>query len=170
MKKINQNNFFIGLLALLFLLGGCGYTTKAFFLPSSIQSVFIETFSNSTDEHNLENELRKKLIEAFQNDGNLQITSSSDADTLLTGSIIRYDRQAMRYSNDESVQEYRLTITVNFEFKERVSEEIVVKADNFTGDASFYLTGSLAKSEKSARTDAVEDLSHRILNKIITLW
>ncbi|MFH1061577.1 MAG: LptE family protein [Candidatus Omnitrophota bacterium] len=149
---------------------GCGYTTKAYNLPSSIKTVYIDTFANNSDEPNIENELRVKLANAFQDEGHIKITDKAAADTILTGKINSYARQAMRYANDETIEEYRLTITVNFEFKQVVSQEIIVKANNFTADTSYYLSGSSAKSEKSARTDAIDELAHRILNKIVTLW
>ncbi len=149
---------------------GCGYTTQAYNLPSSIKTVYIETFTNNSDQPNLENELRIRLSEAFQDEGHIKITSKENADTILSGKINAYDRQAMRYANDETVEEYRLSIAVDFEFKQKLSQEVVVKADSFYADTSYYISGSLAKSEKSARTDTVNELAHRILNKIVTLW
>lgn len=154
----------------IFILTGCGYTTKAYFLPSSIKNVYIETFENKTDQPNLENELRTKLISTFQIDGNLEIASVDEADTLLQGEVVGYSRQAMRYENNEAVQEYRLSVAVNFEFIERSTGKKIVQASNFSGDASFYLTGSSAGSESQARDEALVNLSRRILNKVITLW
>ena len=140
------------------------------FLPASFKTVHIETFQNNTDQVALENKLRTELISDFQNDGNLRISSPDDADVILKGEIISYSRHALRYSNDESVQEYRLNIVVNFKFINQETNEIVVKADNFAGNTDFFLTGASAISESSALTDAIDDLSRRILNKIITLW
>ena len=149
---------------------GCGYTTKANNLPAHIKSVYIETWKNETDQPNLENELRTALIAAVQEGGELLIASADDADAVLKGRITGYSRQALRYQNDEAVQEYRLSILASFEFIDRRTEKIIVKADNFSGDTTFYLSGSSAKTETSARADALTDISRRILNKIMTLW
>lgn len=165
-KKLIFNVF----LSFLILSQGCGYTTKAYFLPSQIRSVYIEIFHNQTDQPNLETDLRTKLVSAFQNDGNLKIVAKEDADVILKGELVEYSRQALRYANDEAVREYRLNISVNFEFFNVSNNEIIVKENNFMGDTSFYLTGSSAKSESSARQEALDDLAHRILNRIITLW
>ncbi|MBU4305499.1 MAG: hypothetical protein KJ893_07775 [Candidatus Omnitrophica bacterium] len=151
-------------------LGGCGYTTKACFLPTSIRSVYVETFQNDTDQPNLENELRTRLIAFFQNDGNLKIASADDADAVLKGKLLRYSRQALRYANDETIEEYRLVVSAKFEFIDRASKETVVKADDFPADTSYFLQGSSAKSESTARSDVLDELSRRIVNKIITLW
>ncbi len=167
MKKNNVFNIFI---FLLLFISGCGYTTKAYFLPSSIKGVNIQTFKNNTDEPNLENELKTKLVSVFQDDGHLRIASSDEADAYLRGEIIGYTRQAMRYASDEAVQEYRLIISVNFEFIERSSGKPIVKANNFSGNASYYLSGAAAKSETRARAEALDNLSRLMLNKIITLW
>ena len=149
---------------------GCGYSAKVYNLPASIDSVYVQTFANHTDEPKLENELMTKLVDSFQNDGHLFITANDQADAVLKGEIVGYTRQAMRYSSDESVQEYRLNITVNFEFIDLSSGKPIVKANDFSGNASYYLSGVNAKSETAARTEAIENLSRLMLNKIITLW
>ena len=166
MRNLLLNCFLSGCL----ILGGCGYTTNAFFLPAHIKTVYVETFQNKSDQPNLENDLRAKLIETVQNDGNLKIAPEDEADTVLRGELTGYTRQALRYLNDEAVQEYRITVTVNFNFFDRKNNTNIVKADGFSGDTSYYLSGSKAKSESAARSDALDDLAHRILNKVITLW
>ncbi|MCG2710839.1 MAG: LPS assembly lipoprotein LptE [Candidatus Omnitrophica bacterium] len=168
MKKTNAFNL---LICLALFISGCGYTAKAYYLPSSMKSVYIQTLINKTEEPNLENELKTKLVAAFQNDGNLAIAANNDAaDAHLKGEIVGYTRQVMRYTSDESVQEYKLNITVNFEFIDLSSGKPIVKADNFSGNACYYLSGANAKSETSARAEALDNLSRLMLNKIITLW
>ncbi|MFH1093311.1 MAG: LptE family protein [Candidatus Omnitrophota bacterium] len=167
---MKKNNAFNILICLFLFLSGCGYTAKAYNLPSSIKSVYIQTLKNNTEEPNLENELKTKLVAVFQNDGNLTIASNDQADAQIKGQIVAYTRQAMRYASDASVQEYRLNITVNFEFIDLSSGKPIVKADNFSGNASYYLSGANAKSESNARAEALDNLSRLMLNKIITLW
>ena len=158
------------LICAILLISGCGYTTKTCFLPSHIGSVYIETFQNQTDQPNLDNLLRSKLISTFQNDGNLKIAPLNSADTILQGQIIGYTRQALRYEDDEAIREYRLQIVVNFKFQDLVKDTVLVEETNFDGDTTFYLTGSSAKTESSARDDALDDLSLNILNSATTLW
>lgn len=167
---MKKNNTFNVLICLLLFLGGCGYTTKVYYLTSPINSLFIQTLKNSTNEPNLENELKTKLVAAFQNNGHLEIASNDEADAILKGEIIGYSRQAMRYLDDESIQEYRLNITVNFEFVDLSTGKPIVKADNFSGNASYYLSGANAKSESQARLEALDNLSRLMLNKIIISW
>jgi hypothetical protein len=149
---------------------GCGYTVSAYFLPDHLHSIHIETFQNKTDQHNLENGLRPQLITAFQNEGHLAITIPDQADTILSGQIIDYAREALRYHDDERIREYRLRITVNFKLYDKVKDEVVVQDNNFSGDTTFYLTGATAKSEAEALDECLADLAKRILNRIITLW
>ena len=167
LKRINIFNI---LICCILFVSGCGYTTKAYNLPSSIKSVYIQTLKNKTNEPNLENELKTKLIASFQDDGHLHIAPNDEADAVFKGEIIRYTRQAMRYTSDASVQEYRLNIVVNFQFIDLSSGKTIVKASNFSGNASYYLSGAKAKSEITARAEALENLSRLMLNKIITLW
>ena len=149
---------------------GCAYTTQTYFLPAGIQTVHIATFENKTDQPNIENELRLKIISAFQNDGNLKIVPLSEADAVLTGTVKDYSRQPLRYINNESVREYRLQIGVDFEFNALLENKIIVKENNFFGDSSFYLTGDSVAAERQARCSALDDLASRVLNRIVTLW
>ena len=167
---MKRTKAFIIFICCILFVSGCGYTTKAYYLPNSIKTVYIQTLVNKTYEPNLENELKTKLIASFQDDGHLDITPHDEADAHLKGEIIGYSRQAMRYTSDESVQEYRLNITVNFEFIDLSSGKPIVKANNFSGNASYYLSGANAKSETTSRAEALDNLSPLMLNKIITLW
>ena len=167
MKKILN---FSSILLCLLLISGCGYTVKANFLPSYLKTVYVETFHNGTDQPNLENEFRTKIISMIQDEGSLSIVSQEDADAVLTGELADYYRHALRYSNDDAVREYRLGIVASFKFFDKKNNKVIVKDNNLSGDTTFYLTGSLAASEDNARIDALEDLSRQMLNKILTLW
>jgi outer membrane lipopolysaccharide assembly protein LptE/RlpB len=161
---------YLSLLFSLVLSGGCGYTTRAYNLPPRIKTVYVDTFANQSDQPNIENELRIRLSSEFQDEGHMNITSKNKADAVLTGKVISYSRQAVRFLNDETIQEYRLTISVDFEFADAQTGEVIVSAENFSGDTSYFITGANSKSESTARTDAINELSRRILNKIVTLW
>ncbi|MBU0635057.1 MAG: hypothetical protein KKB82_06200 [Candidatus Omnitrophica bacterium] len=157
------------LLCVLFI-SGCGYTTKASFLPRHITSIYIDNFRNNTDQPNLENEFRPQLISFFQKDGNLKIAALDDASSIVRGKLVGYSRDVVRYAEDDVVRQYRLTIAVDFEFVDLTNNEVKIEAANFTGDTEFFLTGSSAKTEESARKEALEDLAKNIVNKVITLW
>ncbi|MFH2137042.1 MAG: LptE family protein [Candidatus Omnitrophota bacterium] len=166
--KINKLSYILYIVFIF--IQGCGYTTKANFLPTHIKSVYIETFKNNTDQPNLENEFRTKMIATVQDDGNLIIVSADEADTVLKGQIINYYRQGLRYSNDDAIREYRLGIVTSFEFIDNSTDKAIVKDPSFAGDTTFYVTGTLLTSEDNARKDALNDLATRMLNKILTLW
>lgn len=154
----------------LFFVAGCGYAVKANFLPAYLKTVYVETFHNGTDQPNLENEFRVKIIAMIQDEGSLSIASPEDADAILKGELVDYYRHPLRYSNDEAVREYRLGIVAAFEFIDKKSKNTIVTDPSFVGDTTFYLTGSLATSEDNARIDALEDLARSMLTKILTLW
>ena len=150
---------------------GCGYTTRANQLPSHISTIYIAPLTNATDQPNIESNLRAELTAVFQNDGNLRVVNAeSEADSVLRGSVSGYDRQAVRYQDDKSVQEYRLVISLDFEFLDTGTQKALVRENKFSGDTSFYLAGSKAISESTARDNTLKDLSRRVLNRIVTLW
>ncbi|MCM8813747.1 MAG: LPS assembly lipoprotein LptE [Candidatus Omnitrophica bacterium] len=149
---------------------GCGYTARPNFLPKHISTVYIDTFFNNTDQQGLENEFRAALTRMIQQDGNLQLVDRERAAAVIQGRMAAYTRQPLRYNDDETVREYRVVVVVDFEFIDQVNKQPVVQEKNFAGDAAYYLSGSLAGSEASAREAAVQDLSRRLLNRVFTLW
>ena len=162
------------------LITGCGYTTKST-LPSNIKTIHVETFKNNIDfaaegRRNLylpllEIKVRNAVINRFLFDGNLKIAEADKADLVLKGQLLSYDRSALRYTDNDDVQEYRIHITV---FLEMWSAHNVVAADwtesSFVGEATYFVTGASARSEEAAVEDALTDLARRIVERTVEDW
>lgn len=162
---------------------GCGYTTGAL-LPASIKTIYVKTFVNKIDitaelsetseyktySHLLEVDITKEIIDRFIYDGNLRVVEEGDADLVLRGELIDYSRQPLRYDPDDEVEEYRLVLTTNLTLYNAQKEEIMWEEKGFVGDASYFTTGSLATSEDTALTKAIEDLARRIVERTIEWW
>ena len=161
------------------LFSGCGYTTKST-LPKSIKTIRVEPFKNSINYtvgtgRNiyfplLEVKARNAVIDRFLLDGNLKVVEPHEADLILKGELKRYQRTALRYTDDDDVQEYRVHVTVSFEMSKAQSGELSWKETNFVGEATYFVTGSSAKSEESAVDDAILDLARRIVERTIEDW
>ena len=106
------------------LFSGCGYTTKST-LPKSIKTIHIDRLKNSIDfttgtNRNvylplLEVDVRNAIVDRFLFDGNLKIAEPQMADLVLKGELTQYSRSALRYTDDDDVEEYRVQITVSLE-------------------------------------------------------
>lgn len=157
----------------------CGYTTRST-LPSSLKTIYVETFKNNIDfavegRRNLylpllEVNVRNAVINRFLFDGNLKIADADKADLILKGQLLSYDRTALRYADNGDVQEYRIHIMVSLELYNAQKQETSWTESGFVGEATYFVTGALAKSEETAVTDAITDLARRIVERTVEDW
>ncbi|MDD5005081.1 MAG: LptE family protein [Candidatus Omnitrophica bacterium] len=162
---------------------GCGYTTRAYVGP--YKTIYIAPFKNSINIASekatysnyltyyplLESAITQAVVDRFILDGSLKVVKESDADVVLKGELISYDRNPLRYAaNNEDATEYRITLTVNMGFYRGKDGTEISKKNGFSGDTSYFITGSQAKSEKAALDDAIKDLARRIVEDFVEVW
>ncbi|MCA9401932.1 MAG: LptE family protein [Candidatus Omnitrophica bacterium] len=160
-------------------LSGCGYTTSSN-LAGHLKTIHVETFKNKIkfsqeDQRNiylplLEVDVRNAVIDRYLFDGNLKIAERSQADLVLRGSLIGYQRDPLRYTDSDDVQEYRVRIIVSLELYDQVKQTVMWSETGFAGEADYFVTGSQASTEESAVKDATIDLARRIVERTIENW
>ena len=177
MKRYLFSLVFISLL----IVSGCGYTTTGCTLPSYMKKINVEKFENdinfsSESQRNvylplLEVNVRNAVVNRFLFDGNLKISDDpAMADLVLSGKLKNYERGGLRYTDNEDVQEYRIYITVAIQLLDKRDNTVVWKEDNFTGEATYFVTGPQATTEEGAVTKAIDDLARRIVERTIENW
>ena len=170
-----MRKLFVGLL---FFFSECGYTLRTV-EKFDYHTIYIPVFQNkiniSEDSPNrqiyypgLEVELQKVLKKRIRYEGTLvTVSEPEDADLTLEGEVLDFDRQALRYSEDEDVEEYRVSVKVRLKLYER---ENLLWEDTLVGEDSYILAGSHAKTESQAVNDALEDLAIKIVDRIVENW
>lgn len=168
---------------LLFTFQGCGYTTRSY--TGIHKTVYVAPFKNEiniADEKAaysrymsyyplLEATITRAVVDRFLFDGSLKVAKEKDADVVLKGELISYNRDPVRYTDDnETVDEYRTTVTVNIALYKGETGELIWQKDSFSGDTSYYITGTRAKSEKEALDDAIKDLARRVVEEFTEAW
>jgi len=165
------------------LIGGCGYTTRGYIYPDP-KKIYIQPFTNKIDitietsEHRrlityysfLETKITQAVIENFIRDGNLRIAKQGEADYILEGELVDFRRDVLRYTENNIPKEYRLSLVVNLSLWTKNKEKVLWQEKDFFGDTTYFVTGSLAKSEFLAIEDAVEDLARRIVGRTVEVW
>ncbi len=165
------------------ILTGCGYTTKSL-LPSRLKTVYIEDFKNKIDissepsdkegykiyRPGVETDVTKAIIDQFIIDGYLQVVEKDDADLILSGELMDYYKQPLRYDKFDNVEEYRIIVTVNMELKDTVKDRVMWEESNFIGYDTYRLTGPFASTEDNARQEAISDLAKKVVEKVIEGW
>ena len=164
-------------------LTGCGYTTRSF-IATKYKTIYVAQFSNQIDitretdasrryktyRPRLETDITREVIDRFMFDGNLRIVKEDDADLILNGALIDFRRDVLRYTDDdEEVEEYRISLTVNLSLLDN-NRELIWEEQNFIGDTTYFVSGANAKSESAAIEDAIEDLSRRIIERVVEEW
>ena len=162
------------------LLAGCGYSTQSL-LPGSLKTIHIAPFKNnitySTDNTRsnlylplLEVKVHNAVVDRFMFDGHLRTKDSETADLILKGNLIGYEREVLRYTDNNDVQEYRIRITVSLELWDRKQEKTLWSEPSFAGETTYFVTGAQAKSEDTALQDALTDVARRIVERTIEDW
>ncbi|MFH0838953.1 MAG: LptE family protein [Candidatus Omnitrophota bacterium] len=151
------------------LLAGCGYSAKGL-LPSYIKTVYVKPFTNNTYEVRLDTDVTTELINSFINDGNLKVAKEENADLFVTGQLVDFRREPLRYDVEREVEEYRIVILANIKVEDRRQAAVMWEEENFGGDTTYFISGSGAKTESGARVDAIKDFVRRIVNRTVEDW
>ncbi len=168
----------------LFLAAGCGYTTRAFVSQTGYRTLHVRAFANKVDTTSeesvgsrfqtyyplLENRVTNAVVDRFIYDGELRVVPEDEADLVLSGDLVHYRRESLRDANDDTPQEYRISIFVNIKLTDTKTGKVLWEKTNFAGDTSYYTTGSYVKSEAQALEDAVADLARRIVETTVEIW
>ncbi len=170
---------FFSILVISIGMSGCGYTTGASF-GGGKKTIFIEPIKNNVDYGSdsrrtvylplLEVDVRNAVIDRFLFDGNLKIAQEQTADFLLKGELIQYNRDALRFTDNDDVEEYRVLITVKLELWDRATNQLLWEETSFVGEDTFFIRGSTVTTEESAVDGAIEDLARRIVERTIENW
>ena len=158
---------------------GCGYSTRSL-LPGNLRSIYIEPFKNGiiyTTENSrtiylplLEVKARNAIVDRYLFDGNLDIGQAGSSDLLLKGELNGFERDALRYTENNDVLEYRIRVIVSLVLWDTAQQKILWEEPGFTGETSYFPTGSQAKSENTAIEDALLDLARRVVARTVEDW
>jgi len=164
-------------------LAGCGYTARSL-IAGKYKTIHIAAFVNKveltleSDSNNkykvyrpmLETEVTRAVINRFLYDGNVKPVAEDIADLALKSELVEFRRDALRYTTSDDVEEYRINIVVNMSLWDKKNTKLVWEEKNFTGNATYFVTGPQAKSEEQAVQEAIKDLSRRIVERVVEQW
>jgi hypothetical protein len=165
------------LTALVLLVAGCGYTTGSL-LPSKFRTIYVENFKNSVSSQErdinyiplLEVKARDAIVNRFLFEGHLRIGKPDTADLILRGALKGMQRQELRVTDNQDVQEFRINVFVDLELWDPVEQVTVWSEPNFSGEATYFVSGPGAKTESAAIEDALSDLAKRAVERTLEDW
>ncbi|OQX82147.1 MAG: hypothetical protein B6D56_00090 [Candidatus Omnitrophica bacterium 4484_70.1] len=160
----------------LLLLLGCGYSTylvniKDIYVKPVTTSVNLTGLERAYSEYTsyplfLDKLLTNKIIEEINLRG-ASINNSVSAYRLETN-IYRYEKEGLRYEDNDEVSEQRLKLFVKVKLFSPQDE--LIKEKKIIGQTTFFLSGPYKISEEEAIQDLIEDTAQRIVETIISDW
>lgn len=148
------------------LLAGCGYSLRGN-LPAHIRTVAVPVFVNKTQTPAVENFLTRAVVDAFVTSGRLKVVPPGEADAILEGEIVGYQLDSLSFDPRANIREYRLTITLNLEFRDVRKSVTLWRQEGVREKADFKVPGQVAATisrEESALRAAAVDIGRAIVN------
>lgn len=173
-SKPGRNRAAVLLLFCALSLSSCGlYSTNPGSLPGHIKTLAVPAFENKTTQVGLDEEITQAVISRFVDDNHLKIVAESDANAVLTGSVVDYKNTVFGFTGREQAQEYRVQITVAVRLMDRVKNRELWRDDDMVKTQNYYVIsvpGQEPQDEVSGRKEAVRKIADEILSRTIENW
>lgn len=162
--QLTESRYYMTLLCLFcgLTLSCCGYSTRSL-MPEYMQSIYIGLFQNRTLKTGIDEVATNAVVEAFRSGSKLRIVDESGADLILEGSVTGYSKDPHTYTSDQTILEYKITITYSARCVDRVRNEIFWEGD--VSDWALYT----ADEEQSIR-EAAKKAAEGLVTSILTNW
>lgn len=155
---------------------GCGYTRQAA-LPEGVKTIYVRTVQNKIPVEKiyayhpgLEMSITNALVKRFRQDGNLEVVPQENADAILETDLVLFDQEGLRFTSLESVEEFRLVMTVNFRLRDAKTKKILVEENEFSGDAEYFVSEVRSIGREEAANRASERLARNMVDRIVEDW
>ena len=141
-------------------------------LPDEIETVYIPTFLNDTEEPNIVGETTRAVKEAIQIDGSLRLTDEDDADSILEVTIKSYDLTPVSYERGARTtpNQYRINLDAAIRLTRTDNGQTIVEYPLVKGDAIFDFAADLTTAKQQALPAVAADLAHDIVELVVEYW
>jgi hypothetical protein len=136
-----------------------------------LSSIAIPILTNETLEYGAEQELTDALVEEFSDDNSLRVVPEEEAESVLRGAVVAYERPVVSYDAGGSPREYRVRVVARLSYENRSTRETIWEGE-VEGWAIYTVTGEGGDltSEEEARAVALEKLAQDVLAKTVQGW
>lgn len=132
------------------------------------RSIRVETFVNRTTEPRLSDALALQLRKRLQQDGTYRLDTKGDADVVVTGTIVDFDRQGLSFQPRDVItpRDYRITIMAQVIARERATGKILLNR-RVAGHTNLRVGADLSTTERQAMPVLAEDLARNITSLLV---
>ena len=157
--------------AMLVLAAGCSHYSFSSAVKTHISTVAIPVLVNETLEFGAEQDLTDALITEFTEDNALRVVGEEEADSIIRGTVVLYERPVISYDASGNPREYRVRVVARLSYEDLTLNEVMWEED-VEGWAVYSETGKGGdlQSEEQAREYAFEKLAQDVLSKTVQGW
>ncbi len=152
-------------------LAGCAQYRVGTTLPRHLRTISVETFRNESGEPQLETEVTRAILQEFQREGQLELLDPQAAAIRLTGAVVGYSLEPMRFDQNrpKTVSEYRILVKASIKAVETKTGNIIVE-QTVIGDSTLKAGGDLMTLRRMALPAAAKQVAHEIVNAVVSAW
>lgn len=157
---------------LLPVVSGCAGYRLGSMLPEDIESIYIPTIRNATNEPLVEIETTQALLRELQTDGSLKIASENLADAVLDIQINQFRLIPLVFSREDRSRpaEYTVQLTAAFRLVRASDGAVVASNPRVSGDFFVPFVSDLTSAKRRVLPDVARDLAHKIVELIVESW
>jgi len=137
-------------------------------LPSHIKNVAIPLFENNTSYTGVNQELTNKTVDLFVLDNSLSVTSESQADIIISGTVASIIQRPAILSEGETVEEYHMVVNVRIKCEDIKNNKVLW--EKTLSQFGVLAQGGGIEEQDTAIDDAVEKITVDILNNTLGYW
>ncbi len=135
------------------------------------RTVAVPIFDNRTFSHGLEVQLTEAIVKEIQRSTRWRITSEHGAQTILSGAITSSTLKPLSTSSVTGmVLEQGVELTVDFEWRDHTSGEVLIARKGFSSLQSFVPARGTGERLELGEHAAVQELARRIVNELRSSW
>lgn len=127
----------------------------------------VPLFENQTREYGIRESLTQKVVDVYVQDNTFKVVNEKIADSILSGIITRYLREAHTFDENENVKEYKVRIFVKVVLEETKKKKIIWEEENLEGWGIYSATD---ETEDEGKEKALQKLAEDIVNRTVKGW
>lgn len=126
---------------------GCGYTMSSTLDPQ-YQTIFVSAFENQSKEYDLQAPLTNAVIRKFLNDGRLRVVGPSEADLVVTGTILDYGLHGLTFDRNDEVTQFQLFVVASVRVTDTRTGDVLWSDPRMVGGTSFSTANTGSSSDR----------------------
>lgn len=152
-------------------LAGCSHYSFSSAVKTHISSIAIPVLVNETLEFGAEQGVTDALIKEFTDDNALRVVREDEADSILRGAVVLYERPVISYDASGNPKEYKVRVVARLSYEDLTRNEVVWEGEiDGWGVYSEVGEGGDLSTEEEARDYAFEKLAQDVLSKTVQGW